>query len=110
MTIDAGVLERLRARGEEVLTQISSELMSNPRFVKAMQGAVRGKEKLEEAASRAVKSMNIPTRSEFKRAQARIEALERDVAALRAKLGARAAPGRSARKAAPGKRRGKAAG
>jgi ubiquinone biosynthesis protein UbiJ len=110
MTVDASLLERLRVRGEEVLTQITGELMSSPRFVKAVQGAVRGKEKLEEAASRAVRSMNVPTRSEFKRAQARIEALERDVAALRARLRSRPAPARGARKAAPGKRRAKATG
>jgi len=43
MTIDRGLLDRLRSRGEEVLTQVSAELMSNPRFLKAMEGAMRGK-------------------------------------------------------------------
>jgi polyhydroxyalkanoate synthesis regulator phasin len=105
MTIDASLLERLRARGEEVLTQISSELMSNPRFVKAVQGAVRGKERLEEAAARAVKSMNVPTRSEFKRAEARIEALEREVAGLRAKPRSGPARARRVRRTASTKRR-----
>jgi polyhydroxyalkanoate synthesis regulator phasin len=109
MTIDGNLLARLRARGEEMLTQISSELMSNPRFVKAMQGAVRGKAKLEEAARRAVKSMNLPTRSEFKRAEARIEALEREVAALRAKRRSGAGGRRTAR-TPPRKRRPKATG
>ena len=40
MTIDHGLLGRLRSRGEEVLTQVSAELMSNPRFLKAMEGAM----------------------------------------------------------------------
>ena len=46
MTVDPGFLNRLRSRGEEVLTQVSAELSSNPRFMQAMAGALRGKEKL----------------------------------------------------------------
>jgi hypothetical protein len=56
MTIDRGLLERIRTRGEEVLTQVSAELTQNPRFVKAMEGALRGKEKVEEAAPRKPRS------------------------------------------------------
>ncbi len=89
MTVDRGLLDRIRTRGEEVLTQASAELMSNPRFVKAMEGAMRGKEKLEEGVGRVLKQMNVPTRSELKRAVSRIEALEREVAALKAKAKAR---------------------
>lgn len=83
MTIDKGLLERLRSRGEEVFTQISAELMSNPRFVKGMERALRGKQKMEEAAARAITTMNIPTRTEFKRAIRRIDALEEELAALK---------------------------
>jgi hypothetical protein len=89
MTVDRGLLGRIRTRGEEVLTQVSAELMSNPRFTKAMEGAMRGKEKLEEGVGRALKQMSVPTRSELKRALSRIEALEREVAALKAKAKAR---------------------
>jgi len=85
MSVDRGLLDRLRDRGEEVLTQVSGELMSNPRFLKAMEGALRGKEKVEEAAARAIKSMNIPTRTEFQEALARIDALERELLALQGK-------------------------
>jgi polyhydroxyalkanoate synthesis regulator phasin len=85
MTVDTGFLNRLRSRGEEVLTQVSAELSSNPRFMQAMAGALRGKEKLEEAVSRVLRQMNVPSRSELKRALARIETLEREVAALKAK-------------------------
>jgi hypothetical protein len=87
MAIDRGLLGRIRTRGEEVLTQVSAELMSNPRFMKAMEGAMRGKEKLEEGVGQALRQMNVPTRSELKRALSRIESLEREVAALKAKAG-----------------------
>jgi hypothetical protein len=86
MTIDKDLIDRLRARGEEVFTQVSAELMSNPRFMKAMEGAMRGKAAAEEAAAKAIKSMNIPTRTEYKRALRRIDALEEELAALKAKV------------------------
>jgi hypothetical protein len=75
----------LKARGEEVFTKVSNELMSSPQFMKAMQGAMQAKEMLDQAAVRAMKSMNIPTRTEFKRALGRIEHLEAEVAALKAR-------------------------
>jgi len=96
MTVDRGLLDRIRTRGEEVLTQVSGELMSNPRFMKAMEGAMRGREKLEEAVGKVLKQMNVPTRSELKRAVSRIETLEREVAALKAKAKAHPAPRRKA--------------
>ena len=97
---ERGVFERWRARGEQVLGQVSAELMQNPHFLKALQGAMRGKEKLDEAAARALKQMNIPTRSEFKKALARIEALERELAELKGRVKRKAR--RSTRKPAQG--------
>lgn len=78
------VFDRMRERGEEVLNQISNDLMANPHFVKAMQSAVKGKEKLEEGVTQALRGMNIPTRTEFKRALSKIEALERELAVQKA--------------------------
>ena len=85
MSDDKGLLDRIKERGEEAFTQVSGQLMSNPAFVKALETAVRGKEKLDAAVGRALKQMNIPTRSEFKKALSRIEALEREVAGLKQK-------------------------
>jgi len=108
MTIDRGLLDKIRSRGEEVLTQLSGELMANPRFMKAMEGAVKGREKLEEAAASALKQMNVPTRSELKRATARIETLEREVAELRQQLRRKAAASRAAGRPAAAKAKAKA--
>jgi hypothetical protein len=85
------ILGRLRARGEEFFQQVSSELMKNPQFVSAMQAAVWGKEKLDEAVAQGLKAMNVPTRTEFKHALDRIEALERQVQARNRKRVRRAA-------------------
>jgi len=105
MTDDPGLLGRLRSRGEEVLTQVSAELSQNPRFMRAMAGAMRGKEALEQAVSRVLRQMNVPSRSELKRAVARIDALEREIAALKRKAGGSAAakPAARARKT-PGRK------
>jgi hypothetical protein len=84
------IFGRLRARGEEFFNQISSELMKNPQFVSAMQAAVWGKEKIDEAVAQGLKAMNVPTRTEFKRALDRIEALEREVAVRNRKRAGRA--------------------
>lgn len=83
------VFDTLKARGSEVFAQVSAELMESPHFVKALQGAMRGKEKLDQGVGRVLKNMNIPTRTEFKRALGRIEALERELAELKARAAAK---------------------
>ena len=85
------ILGRLRARGEEFFNQVSSELMKNPQVVSAMQAAVWGKDKLDDAVAQGLKAMSVPTRTEFKRALDRIEALERQVAVRNRKRAGRAA-------------------
>ena len=96
MAVDRGILERLRTRGEEVLTQLSAELASNPRFTRAMESAMekasRGREVLEQAAARALQEINVSTRGDLKRANSRIEALEREVKELRARAAAARKP------------------
>jgi len=100
---DKNVFDRLKERGEEVLTQVSAEVMSNPRFAKAVEGALRGKEMVEDAVARALKGMNLPTRSELRKVVSRIEALEAEVAALKKRAGAKKAASRP--KAAAKKKR-----
>jgi hypothetical protein len=60
--------------------------MSNPQFAKAVQRALKGKQFLDDAASRALKQANIPTRTEFRRAMARLEALEAELEEVRVEL------------------------
>jgi hypothetical protein len=74
------VFDFLKARGEEFFTQVSNELMSNPQFLKAMQAAWKGKERIDDAVSQALRSMNVPTRAEYKKVLARIDTLERELA------------------------------
>jgi hypothetical protein len=89
VTTQRNVFSFLRERGEEFLGQVSNELMSNPRFVRAMQAAMRGKEWVDDAVARALRTMNVPTRTEFKRALGRIEALEAELAEVKRKTASR---------------------
>jgi DNA-binding NarL/FixJ family response regulator len=104
------VFDILKERGEEVMNQISGELMQNPAFIKAMQSAIKGKEKLEDAATQALRGMNIPTRTEFKKALSKIESLERELAVQKAAVEGLAVKATAAkpRAAAPRKRAAKA--
>lgn len=97
------VLDQLKARGEELFGRVSSELMANPRFMKAMETAWKGKARVDEAVGEALKRMNIPTRTEFKRAVKRIDELERQLAELRAQVEKPARKPRAPRRAAPKK-------
>ena len=104
MTAERGMFDFLRTRGEEFLAQVSNELLGNPRFLKAMQAAMRGKEWVDEAVAQALRTMNVPSRTEFKRALSRIEALEREIADVRREAASakaappRRAPGKTARR------------
>jgi hypothetical protein len=89
VSVEKNLIDRLRERGEEVFSQISGQLMANPQFTKAMEHAFRGKETMDRAVGRVLKQMNIPTRTEFKKALARIEVLEGELAALKAQAAAR---------------------
>jgi BMFP domain-containing protein YqiC len=105
---ERSIFDRLRERGEEVFTQLSGELMANPHFMRAMEGALRGKEFVDQAVARALKTMNVPTRGDLKKVLQRIETLEAEVAGLKK----RAKAGAGARKtgAARGRRTGPARG
>ena len=95
----------IRTRGSAFVSLVSNELMSNPAFLKAMQTAYRGGERLNGAVEQALKTMNVPSRSEFKRLVARIDALERELAAARETAAAAPAPRKRTGKAAPRRRK-----
>ena len=83
MSENRTMFDTLRARGNALVSLVSNELMGNPAFLKAMQTAYRGGERLNDAVGKALKTMNVPSRTEFKRLAARVEALESELAALR---------------------------
>jgi hypothetical protein len=95
------MFEKLKERGEEVLSQISDEVVNSPYFHRAMESVMKGRDQLNQAAAQALKQMNIPTRSEFKKAMGRIDSLEQELNALKAEKAAAAAAPAKASKPAP---------
>jgi len=95
-----GVFDFLRTKGSAAISQVSDELMKSPAFIRALETAYQGKARLNRAVGQALKTMNVPTRSEFKRAVARIEALERELADRKLAPEAPAPPAAKSRPAA----------
>lgn len=100
-----GVFDRLREQGEGLVARVSAELMQNPQFMKALSAAWAGKARLDEGVGRALKQLNIPTRTEFKKALSRIDALERQVEALKAAAAPPTTEPAPKKKAAPRRRK-----
>lgn len=94
----------VRSRGGALMSQVSEEAQKHPDFLKALGALYLTKQQIDKAVGSALKTMNIPTRTEFKRAVARIDALERELAELRAKASA-APPAPAPRKKAAAPRR-----
>jgi hypothetical protein len=103
------MFEKLRERGEEVLSQISDEVVNSPYFHRAMEGVMKGRDQINQAAAQALKQMNIPTRSEFKKAMNRIDSLEQELNAIRAEKAAASAAAPAPAAAAPAARAASAA-
>lgn len=74
-----GMFDLLRTTSSQVMSQ-GSELLKSPAFLRAVETVIRGKEMVNGAVEQTMKRMDVPTRTELKRAVARIEALERGLA------------------------------
>ena len=82
------VLGNVLKRGEEIFQSVSGKLLEKPAVAKAFEAAMVGKGKVDEQFAKALKRMNVQTRSESRAVKSRVEALEIQVAELRAALAA----------------------
>lgn len=73
---DKSVFDKIKGKGEEVVSQISSELVSNPLFMKAVEGAMDAKKKLDKTATTAMSAMNFPTTKDIHKLNKRLDAIE----------------------------------
>lgn len=88
------LFRQLRSRGEEFLTEISNNLMSNPAFIEMLKKGVAAKEAVEEQVADALKKMNVATRKDVRSLESRLAELESEIAALKEKGARKAAPKR----------------
>lgn len=79
------LFDQIRARGEGFLTEVSNNLMANPAFVEVLKKGVAAKEEVDKRVAEGLRAMNVVSRKDFHKLESRIENLERELEALRAK-------------------------
>ncbi len=79
------LFDQIRARGEGFLTEVSNNLMSNPRFLEMLKKGVAAKDEIDKRVADGLRAMNVVTRKDVQKLEARLADLEREVEALRAK-------------------------
>ena len=84
------MLKKMIATGEEKMSKIASQLLSNEKFMGALQKAVtagmEARGTLERAAQTALSAMNIPTSGDVKKLDGKIEELEKVIEGLTSKI------------------------
>src|SRR3954469_19795254 len=90
MLRDNEMFKKMIATGEERMSKIASQLLSNEKFMgalqKTMSAALDAKGKAERAAQTALGAMNIPTSGDVRKLEGKIEELEKVFEGLSAKI------------------------
>ena len=87
------MIRQLMSRGEELATEVTNTLLANEAFVEMLKKGIAVKEIVDKQVADALKRMNVATRKDLARMDARIAALEAELEAARAP-----APRRKARR------------
>lgn len=85
------LFDQLRARGEGFLTEISNNLMANPAFLEILKKGVAAKEEVDKRVAEGLRAMNVATKKDVHRLEARLADLETELASLKAKPAKKAA-------------------
>lgn len=72
---DEGLTDRLSARGEEALVELSQALLDNGWLRQALHVAFEARERASSAGAQAMKGLNVPTASETDRLERRLRAV-----------------------------------
>src|SRR5947209_14476190 len=84
------MFKKMIATGEERMSKLASQLLSNETFMTALQktvsAAMEAKGTVEKAAQTALSAMNIPTAGDVKKLEGKIEELEKVFEGLSAKI------------------------
>ncbi len=77
------LIRQLLGRGEEVVTEVTNRLLSNEAFVEMLKKGIVVKEVVDGQVAIALKRMNVATRRDLSRMEARIAALEAELEAAK---------------------------
>ena len=78
------LIRQLMGRGEEVVTEVTNRLLSNEAFVEMLKKGIAVKEVVDKQVAVGLKRMNVATRKDLARMEARIAALEAELEASKA--------------------------
>ena len=78
------MIRQLMSRGEELATEVTNTLLANEAFVEMLKKGIAVKEIVDKQVAEALKRMNVATRKDLARMEARIAALEAELEAARA--------------------------
>ena len=78
------LIRQLMGRGEEVVTEVTNRLLANEAFVEMLKRGVAVKEVVDKQVAVGLKRMNVATRKDLARMEARIAALEAELEASKA--------------------------
>lgn len=73
----------LRSKGEEMVTEVSNRILANPAFMEVLKKGMVVGEAVEKQVGVALKKMNVATRKDLTKMEARIAELESELAALK---------------------------
>ncbi len=80
------IFKKLKDMGEQKITELTNEILSNPRFAsalgKAIQMAMETKGKIDKNMQTVLSAMNVPTRDDYDRIAERINAISKTVSEL----------------------------
>jgi len=78
------IIRQLMNRGEELATEVTNTLLANEGFVEMLKKGIAAKEIVDKQVADGLKRMNVATRRDLARMEARISALEAELEAARA--------------------------
>jgi BMFP domain-containing protein YqiC len=78
------IIRQLMSRGGELATEVTNTLLANEAFVEMLKKGIAVKEIVDKQVADALKRMNVATRKDLARMDARIAALEAELEASKA--------------------------
>jgi BMFP domain-containing protein YqiC len=78
------IIRQLMSRGEEIATEVTNRLLANEAFVEMLKKGIAAKEIVDKQVADGLKRINVATRKDLSRMEARIAALEAELEAAKA--------------------------
>ena len=88
------LIKQFMSRGEEFFGELSNRLLANEAFVDVLKKGLAAKEAVDKQVAQAMKRMNVATRKDINKLEARLAALEAELEAMKAAPQKAAAPRR----------------